>query len=69
MIKLPRLRILRLEALHSQSSLKALAKVARGTISHIEDGGDCSMLTAHKLAQALDTTPEALQGIEQRVVD
>jgi len=67
MVKLPRLQALRLGALHSQNAFAKLAKVSRPTIAHIEGGGHCTLLTAHKIAQALDTTPEALQGIEEPV--
>ena len=67
MIKLPRLEALRTRALLSQASLAERAKIARQTISYIEDGTHCSLLTANKIAQALDTTPEALQGIEEPV--
>ena len=69
MVKLPKLQVLRLKALRGQTAFAELAKVARGTIAHIEEGGDCSLLTAHKIAQALGTTPEALQGIAELVRD
>ena len=67
MIKLPRLQTVRLHALHTQTAFAELAGLTRQTIAHIEDGGYCTLLTANKIAQALDTTPEALQGIEEAV--
>lgn len=67
MVKLPRLQGLRLGALYGQAAFAELAGVTRQTIAHIEEGGYCSLLTAHKIAQALDTTPEALQGIGEPV--
>lgn len=67
MVKLPRLKTLRLGACYSQNAFAKLAKVTRPTIAHIEDGGDCQLLTAYKCAGVLDTTPEALQGIEELV--
>ena len=69
MVKLPRLQAVRLHALYTQGAFAELAHVTRQTIAHIEEGQHCSLLTAHKIAQALDTTPEALQGLQQRVVD
>ena len=69
MVRLPRLQVLRLRALYGQAAFAELVGMTRQTIAHIEEGGYCYLLTAHKIAQALETTPEALQGIAEPVRD
>jgi DNA-binding XRE family transcriptional regulator len=62
---LTRLRELREHAMLTQDDLAKRAKVSPVTVLHAEHGRRINFKTAHKLAAALDTTPQRLAGIEE----
>jgi transcriptional regulator with XRE-family HTH domain len=56
----PRLRELREARLLSQNMLAGRAGITRPTVQRIEYGHSADASTIHKLARALDVTPEEL---------
>jgi len=61
-VKLPYLRARRLHLLMSPEDLSAKSEVSKSTIARIERGKTVGILTAVKLARALNTSVRALES-------
>ena len=63
-IALPMLRAWRVHRGLTQKQLREKAGVAKITVSRAETGGKVNLLSARKLALALDTSIHELQGVQ-----
>jgi transcriptional regulator with XRE-family HTH domain len=63
-VALPMLRAWRVHRGLTQAELREKAGVAKITVSRAESGGKVNLLSARKLALALDTSIHELQGVQ-----